>query len=184
MISDFKSEVDTLEGWEILGLGIDWKEPVLKFMKKRAKGLGIEKYMRYKTIENLNREYMVIMQSLIKPVTFIPGLKDIDNMQWDKYSVNFLLKMVKSMALPFRVVDLYLRAIWYGAHLGRIPYAKWNPEGYEEKETIRKEYGSEQDILSKRLNLERQRLIKYVTVAGVAVGGFWILNNFIMKKYT
>lgn len=184
MITDFENKTETLEGWEVLGIGLDWKEPVLKFMKKRAKGLKIEKYIRYKTIENLHREYMVLMNQGNKPVEFNSGSVDIDQKQWDKLSVDLLYKFISITKLPFRVVDLFLRAIWHGAHLGVIPYAKWNPEGYQEKEEIRKQYGSEQNILEKRLDLERKRLLRYLTVAGLAAGGFLILNNFIIKKFT
>lgn len=189
MITDFNNEnsvvsPELLGFWEIFGLGLDWREKIFEFMKKRTKGMDIAKYVRYSTIDNLDREYLSLLKTGYTPIEF-KGLSvpDVDRAIFTASSYNLLYKMINNLKLPLRIVDLYLRAIWYGAHLGAIPYEKWNPEGYIEKEDIKKSWESEKNWLDKAQDMTKINVRNWIIGGSLLVGGVLILNNLLVRKF-
>ena len=168
--------------WEIFGFEVTWRNKIFFFVKRRLEGLDIEKYWKHSLVDQLIREYLVLMAKKYKPVEFSTGsIQDIDKAVWDSNAYDVMFEMQKQTGLPFRIVDLFCRALYFGAHTGHIPYAKWNPHGYEEKEELRQSFESEQAWYN-RYDVGGKAKSTFLMMGIFIVGGVVVYNLLKEKK--
>jgi hypothetical protein len=180
MVIDYNNEL--LGFWERLGLGLTFKEKILNFIKKRTRGLSIYLYSTFGNVDNLDREYLALQREGWRPVEFIGNIADIDRAQWSADSWQLIFELQKRTKLPQRIIDLYLRALWYGAHLGKIPYSKWNPKGYEERQALKQSWSTEKTWLAKAGEFTGKKTKNIILLATIAGGGFLLYQFMETKK--
>lgn len=151
-------KVDLSQNPEMLGLfGLSWKEKVAKFMGKQLKGTKLKKKvkdfwgaggMNMKMISNLSREYMAFMAQGKAPADFSakPNAQGTGGM-FSPSTINLASLIKRKTNTDSTIILEFLRALYVLARDGRIPYNKWNPQGYKASTKLRKTFKSEQGII-------------------------------------
>ncbi len=118
--------------WEHLGLGVTFVEKTYNFVMKRVGGLPQwKKYVTYNNMKNLRRIYLSLMKKF-HPAEFVEkSITDIDDGTWDTNTIALIRTMREKTKNPLPIIDNFLRALWYGAHTGKLGYADWNPYDYK-----------------------------------------------------
>lgn len=172
---------------ELMGLfGFSWPEKVAAFMVKRLKGTPYEKKLKTfwgasgkntELVENLETQYLLLMATGHNPATFsLPP--DIDGnggaLSADSQLLAQLINSGTNVDIP--IINEFLRAIFVLSRDGKIPYEKWNPQGYQiARQKTSTAFESEQGILDK-LKPAGNTLNTVLLIAGVGVGAY-LLNQ-------
>lgn len=167
---------------EVMGLfGFSWQEKVAAFMQKRLKGTAKEKLMKsfwqaggknVTLVNNLYNEYAAFMAKGQQPATFsvLPNAAG-DGGEFSDSTISLASMLQKKTNVDTGVILEFFRAIFVLARDGKIPSAKWNPQGWKESTALRKSFSTEKgfgDVLQKSENYSKALLM----IAGLGVGAY------------
>lgn len=143
---------------ELMGLfGLSWEEKTASFMNKKLKGTQLAKKlksfwgaggMNVSIVKNLHREYTALQATGWKPSNFsvLPDLKG-DGGQFDQATIQLAGQLQARTNIEAPIVFEFLRSIFVLARDGKIPFQKWNPQGYKQSTALQKTFKSEQGFL-------------------------------------
>lgn len=143
---------------ETMGLfGLSWTEKVASFMSKQLKGTAAGKKMNQfwqaggknvTLVKNLHNEYMAYLSSGYKPAgfTYVPDSKG-NGGTFDQSTIQLAGLIQQKTNVDTPIILEFLRGLFVLARDGKIPFAKWNPQGYAESTAKRKTFESEKGIL-------------------------------------
>jgi len=168
---------------ELMGIfGFSWPEKVAAFMVKRLKGTVYENKMKTfwgaggkntELVENLERQYLLLMATGHNPASFsMPP--DINGnggtLSADSQLLAQLINSGTNVDIP--IINEFLRGLFVLSRDGKIPFEKWNPQGYKEsKKTTSEVFPSEQGILDK-LKPAGNTMNSVLLIAGIGVGAY------------
>lgn len=175
---------------ETMGIfGFSWPEKIAKFMSQQLKGTSAVKKLKsfwsagglnVTLVKNLYNDYAALMASGYSPSNFsvAPNTAGTGG-TFDGSTISLASKIQQSTNVETAVVLEFLRALYVLARDGKIPYAKWNPAGYQQKTALRQTFATEKskiaEIAKGTLNYTKLALI-----AAVVTAGAYLLNK--MKK--
>lgn len=161
----------------IFGLSVE--EKISSFMIKRLKGTSQEKKlkdfwqaggMNITLVKNLLRTYLSLMATNQSPSMFsIQPDSNGNGGQFTNNTVKLASRIVSITNIESPLVVEFLRALYVLARDGKIPFAKWNPQGYKEATELQKTFKTEQTLS----DIAKSSMNKFVIVAivGVAIYG-------------
>lgn len=176
MIVDFSKNQD-----ELMGLfGLTWQEKLAGVMKKNLKGTKQQKILNdffsaggknIKLIDNLYNEYAALMSKNYPPSDF--KIQPVNNKggELNDSSISLIYLINAKTNIDHIVISEFLKALWILAKDGKIPFAKWNPKGYQETTALRKTFETEKTILDKGQDVKKYVNIGLV-LASLGVGGY------------
>lgn len=143
---------------EYMGLfGFTWEEKVAAFIKKQLKGTAAAKKLssffqagglNVELVKNMFNEYAALMVRKLPPASF--SVQPDANGNGGTYSqstIDLAAIIGTKTNIDTPVILAFLRALFVLARDGKIPFAKWNPEGWKESTSLRKSYSSEKTFL-------------------------------------
>lgn len=163
---------------ERLGVfGFSWQEKVAKFVATRLKGTKLQDKLKsfwsagglnVTLINNLYREYAALMAKNYAPVGFIslPG-SDGSGGQFDASTIQLAGLISNVTNVDGAIILEFFRALFVLARDGKIPFAKWNPQGYKVSTSLQKTFSTEKSV-SETLSTNL-KLISLLAVLGVGV---------------
>lgn len=137
--------------------GLSWEEKTASFMNKKLKGTALAKKlksfwgaggMNVSIVKNLHREYLALQATGWKPSNFIvqPDMNG-DGGTFDPATVQLAGQLQAKTNLDSAIVLEFLRSMFVLARDGKIPFQKWNPQGYKQSTTLQKTFSTERGFL-------------------------------------
>jgi len=150
--------VDLQEKAEYLGIfGFSWEEKVASFIKKQLKGTAAAKKLsdffqagglNVALVKNLYNEYAALMAKKYQPVTYsIQPDSSGNGGMLSQDSIQLAAIVGNKTNVDVSIVTAFFKAIFVLSRDGKIPFAKWNPQGWKESTELRKTYSTEKGIL-------------------------------------
>lgn len=164
----------TRDKQELMGIfGLSWEEKTASFMNKKLKGTKLAKKlksfwgaggMNTSIVKNLHREYTALQATGWKPSNFsvMPDTNG-DGGQFDQATIQLAGQLQARTNIESPIVFEFLRSLFVLARDGKIPFQKWNPQGYKQSTALQKSFKSEQGFLE-----AAQKTGKYMKI-GMAV---------------
>jgi hypothetical protein len=149
-------------------LGLSWQETVLSLVKKWLTGTPDYKIINTTIIDNVSRIYISEIAKGQNPITWATTNADILLNKMDSNSVGFTREIARQANTSFILTDRILRAIFYLSAIGKIPYAKYDPKGYEAQSKAVKKFSSEKSFFDKYLPSKKPLIIGSIIIAGIA----------------
>ena len=151
-------KVDLSGNQEYMGLfGLSWEEKVAAFVQKRLKGTKAAKKLsdffqaggkNVALIKNLYREYAALMASGYKPAEFSVSPDDKGGGgQYAADTITLAGLLADRTNIETVIVLEFLRALFVLARDGKIPFAKWNPQGFKQSTKLQKSFSTEKGFL-------------------------------------
>lgn len=143
---------------EVMGLfGLSWPEKVASFMAKQLKGKPQSKKLKdffqaggknVSLVNNLHREYMALMAENREPSSFTVSPDSQGSGGEFSSSTITLASLIENRTNVDPVIVLeFLRALYVLSRDGKIPFAKWNPKGYQTSTELKRTFKTEKGIL-------------------------------------
>lgn len=177
MIVDFKrnSIIDS----EFMGIfGLSWEEKIASFIKKRLKGTGFENKLsdffqagglNIKLVTNIHNEYMALMASGYNPSNFVSMPDNNGNGgNFSESTKNLSSLLHKKTNIESVIIDEFLRSLFVLSRDGKIPFEKWNPQGFKESTELRKTFETEKNFLD-NLTVVAKKSNALLWIAGIGV---------------
>jgi hypothetical protein len=170
---------------ELMGMfGLTWEEKVaaLVYSKLQTIDKKLAKKMKdffqaggfnIRLIQNMQREYAALMAQGYKPANYVNGVPD-------KLTPTLITIIKNKVNTEDQIVSAFLSSLQELAANGIIPFAKWNPKGYEESTNLQKSFESEKTILDKAQTVAKTTAMASSTILLVAGLGF--LSYLIYEK--
>ena len=177
MIVDFKrnSIIDS----EFMGIfGLSWEEKIASFIKKRLKGTGFENKLsdffqagglNIKLVTNIHNEYMALMASGYNPSNFVSMPDNNGNGgSFSESTKNLSSLLHKKTNIESVIIDEFLRSLFVLSRDGKIPFEKWNPQGFKESTELRKTFETEKNFID-NLTVVAKKSNALLWIAGIGV---------------
>lgn len=166
---------------ELMGLfGLSWEEKIASYMLSdlRKSNPDLSKKMKMFTgaggvnttiAKNLHNEYAALLAKGKQPA----GFSDVNSNLFDSSTMQLAIQLQNKTNLDLPIIYSFLRALWFLAKDGKIPYAKWNPSGFQESTELRKTFPSERGFvdIAKKSSSNMSYLI---LIAAIGVTGYLI----------
>lgn len=148
----------TTDTKELMGVfGFSWEEKTASLMNKKLKGTQLAKKlktfwqaggMNVSIVKNLHREYMSLQATGWKPSNFtaFPDSKG-DGGTFDNPTIQLAGQLQAKTNIESPIVFEFLRALFVLARDGKIPFQKWNPQGYKQSTQLQKTFSTERGFL-------------------------------------
>ena len=177
MIVDFKrnSIIDS----EFMGIfGLSWEEKIASFIKRRLKGTGFENKLsdffqagglNIKLVTNIHNEYMALMASGYNPSNFVSMPDNNGNGgSFSESTKNLSSLLHKKTNIESVIIDEFLRSLFVLSRDGKIPFEKWNPQGFKESTELRKTFETEKNFID-NLTVVAKKSNALLWIAGIGV---------------
>lgn len=184
-----------LSGGEYMGIfGFSWEEKVGSFMKKALQGTAAAKKMssffqaggvNVSLVKNLANEYLALMARGYRPANFTaPPDSNGSGGTFDSSTISLAGMLSNKTNVDAAVSLAFLRALFVLSRDGKIPFAKWNPQGYKESTTLRKTFSTEKGILEKVSPVANYGKIALI-VAGIGTAAYFLSQlNAVKRRVT
>jgi len=167
--------------------GFSTWEKILQYMQKGLKGLSEYKFVstfwkNQTLINNLNREYMAMQAQGHPPVKPEAGTGYLKT--WTPEAAKQGKIISKNLNIPLTLVYMYFSAIYDLSSTGKIPYEKWNPQGYikarKQQQSIETEKGTLKKITEGITETSKtaQRVIIPIAIIAALGTGVYFYNQF------
>lgn len=180
---------------EYMGIfGLSWQEKVASFVKNRLKGTAIQKKLsdffqsgglNVSLIKNLYNEYAALMAMGNAPADFVvlPNQSG-DGGEFKQSTITLASKIATKTNVDNSIILEFLRALFVLARDGKIPFEKWNPQGYKESTQLRKTFETEKTILDTVVKPVMDKGTGLMVIFGVGVAAYLLsqLKHFTYKK--
>ena len=174
--------------------GLSWEEKVASFVKKRLSGTSLSKKLsdffqsgglNVSLIKNLYNEYAAFMAVGNPPSDFdvLPNQSG-DGGEFKQTSLSLASKIESKTNVDFSIILEFLRALFVLSRDGKIPFEKWNPQGYKESTQLRKTFDTEKSILDTIVKPVSDKASGLILIVGVGVTAYLLsqLKFFTYKK--
>ncbi len=171
---------------EQMGLfGLSFEEKVAEFIRKRLKGTASAKKLsdffqaggkNVSLVKNLYREYAALMASGYSPSSFTVSPDGKGNGgQYASDTVTLAGKINGKTNIDMVIVLEFLRALFVMARDGKIPFAKWNPRGYQQSTKLQKTFSTEKGLLD--ITSKTGAYAKIALILGAVGVGAYLLSQ-------
>ena len=164
---------------ELLGLfGLSWSEKVASQMSKYLKGTAAAKKLKSfwspggvntTLVENLQREYAAEMAYNREPASFvIPPDSSGNGGEFTENTVSLAAIISGKTNIDVAIILEFFRSLFVLARDGKIPFAKYDPNGVKQSSAAAKVFESERSIL----DVAGSGLKTLLIIAGLGVGAY------------
>lgn len=170
--------------------GLSWEEKTASFMNKKLKGTALAKKlksfwgaggMNVSIVKNLHREYAALMATGWKPSAFTvqPDSKG-DGGQFDNPTIQLAGQLQARTNIESPIVFEFLRSLFVLARDGKIPFQKWNPQGYKQSTQLQKTFSTERGFLEAAATTGNYMKI-VLAIAAVGVSAYLLSQLKVLK---
>jgi hypothetical protein len=171
---------DTLE---LMGLfGVSWEEKIASFMIKKLKGSQLAKKlktfwqaggMNVSIVKNLHREYTALQASGWKPANFFEQPDSAGNGGiYDTQTLQLADRLQAKTNIELPVILEFLRAVFVLSRDGKIPFEKWNPQGFKMSTILQKTFKTERSGILDAAKTGGNYMKIVLTIAAVGVSAY------------
>src|SRR3990172_7451114 len=150
-------KIDLSGNPEVMGIfGFSFEEKVASFMQKALKGTSSAKKLssflgaggkNTTLVKNLYREYSAFQASGRLPADFsIEPDSSGSGGQFDAATISLAADLSNKTNVDSPIALEFLRALYVLSRDGKIPFAKWNPVGYQQSKKLQKTFVSENPL--------------------------------------
>lgn len=149
-------------------MGFSWQEKVRDLVKLWYKGTPKENTINTSIVDNVHRIYVSYLAKGYKAIDFSVKFPDILLSKMNNESIILVKEISREAKTDFILADRILRALYYLASIGKIPFEKYDPKGFEVQKQLIKKFDTEKSIIDKITPSKGKVFLFGMGIAGIA----------------